>query len=75
MAAKRPAPQLLTIPETSERLRCSDNTVYRLIASGELPAVDIAPRGSRSSKTRVDESDIAAYIDAKKRTAKQLRTA
>jgi excisionase family DNA binding protein len=54
---------LLPIPATAERLRCSDMHVYRLIAAGELRAVDIAAPGSRRSKTRVRSDDLAAYIE------------
>ncbi|MFI0481706.1 helix-turn-helix domain-containing protein [Actinomadura sp. 9N215] len=61
---QRPVPesgcaQLLTIPETAARLRCSENTVYRLIASGDLPARDI---GRGRVRTRVVEADLAAFI-------------
>lgn len=59
--------QLLTIPQAAERLACSENHAYRLVASGELRAVDIAPRGSKRSKTRIREDDIAAYVNKKTR--------
>jgi len=61
--------QLLTIQQTGQRLGASDNHVYRLIASGELRAVDIAQPGSLRSKTRVRSDDLAAYIDQKTRQA------
>jgi excisionase family DNA binding protein len=54
----------LTIRSTSERLGCSENTVYRLIAAGKLRAVDIAPPGSLRSKTRVRSDDLDAYIES-----------
>jgi excisionase family DNA binding protein len=54
--------QLLTIPEAGERLRCSESHVYRLIAVGKIRAIDVAQPGSRKPKTRVSESDLAAYI-------------
>ena len=60
--------QLLTIPQTGARLGASDNHVYRLIAAGELRAVDIAQPGS-PSKTRVRTDDLAAYIEQKTRRA------
>lgn len=75
-APKRPASQLLTIPETAERLGdVSDNHVYRLIASGALNAVDISQPGARKSKTRVREDDLQAFIAARTRSAKRLRVA
>lgn len=60
---------LLTIPETATRLGCSDVHVYRLIASGDLAAVDIAQRAARKSKTRVRSDDLDAYIDGRTRRA------
>jgi excisionase family DNA binding protein len=62
--------QLYTIPETAERLRVADNTVYRLIASGSLKAVDLAPAGSTRSKTRIRDDDLARFIDARTRSAR-----
>ena len=61
--------ELLTIPVAAARLDCGDMHVYRLIASGELAAVDIAQPGSRRSKTRVRSDDLADYIERKTRTA------
>jgi excisionase family DNA binding protein len=65
--------QLLTIPETAARLRCSDNHVYNLIADGELTTVDIARRGSRKPKTRVPEDVAAAFLAGRTSKPKQLR--
>jgi len=51
-------PGFLTVPETAERMRVSKMTVYRLIRSGKLPAVQIG-------KTyRVKETDLEEYLDA-----------
>lgn len=70
------APALLTIPQTAERLGCSENHVYRLIAAGALRAVDIALPGSRRAKTRIREDDYAAYVkDHTRDTRPVLRTA
>jgi excisionase family DNA binding protein len=33
--------ELLTVAETMAKLRCSESTVRRLIATGELPAVRV----------------------------------
>lgn len=67
--------RLLTIPQTAERLGCSRWHVYDLIADGLLRSVDIAPRGSRRSKTRVREDDLQKLIDSRTRSARQLRSA
>jgi excisionase family DNA binding protein len=48
-------------------LGCSEMHVYRLIAAGELTAVDIATPGAGRSKTRVRSDDLADYIDRKTR--------
>lgn len=53
---------LLTIPEVSDRLRCSKAHVYRLISANLLQTVDIGVPGSKRAKTRIREQDITAYI-------------
>jgi excisionase family DNA binding protein len=67
----RPAPStgLLTIAAAAARLGCSDMHIYRLIAAGELDAVDISQPGARKSKTRVREDNLAAYIAGRTRRA------
>jgi excisionase family DNA binding protein len=60
---------LLTISAAAARLGCSGMHVYRLIASGELEAVDIAQPGARRSKTRVRSDNIDAYIESRTRHA------
>lgn len=45
--------QILTVAEIADRLRLSKMTVYRLIHSGELPAVRIG----RSFRVRAAEAD------------------
>lgn len=67
------APEILTIPETAERLHCSEQHVYRLIHAGELSSTDIAQPGSRKSKTRVLEASVAAFIRRRTRSARDLR--
>lgn len=67
--SRREAVDLLTIPATADRLECSDMHVYRIIAAGQLRAVDIAAPGSRRTKTRVRSDDLAAYIEARTRVA------
>lgn len=54
---------LLTPREAGERLGCSLNHVRRLVARGELRAVDIAGAASTRAKLRVRSDDLARYID------------
>jgi excisionase family DNA binding protein len=68
--AAQAAPKLLTIADTAARLGCSEMHVYRLIAAGELEPVDIAQPRARKPKTRISESDLARYIQAKTRPAR-----
>jgi excisionase family DNA binding protein len=58
---------LHTVPAAAEHLGCSDMHIYRLIAAGELRAVDIASPGAGRSKTRIRDDDLADYIDRKTR--------
>ena len=67
------ADPLYSIPRAATYLDCSENHVYRLIADGELDVVDIAPRRSRRSKSRVPQSQLDALIKSRKRTALTLR--
>jgi excisionase family DNA binding protein len=48
-------------------LGCSEMHVYRLIAAGELPAVDIATPEAGRPKTRIRSDHLADYIDRKTR--------
>ncbi len=52
------AQQLLTVAEVAAQLRVSTMTIYRLIRSGELPAV----RVGRNYRVRADE--LEAYLQA-----------
>lgn len=62
-----PDVELHSVVRVSEILECSDMHVYRLIANGELRAVDIANPGAGRSKTRVRSDDLADYIERKTR--------
>jgi excisionase family DNA binding protein len=53
------APQLLTVREVADRLKLSEKSVRRRIASGELPAVRL---GGRGTKLRVDERELDQYV-------------
>ena len=50
--------QLLTAAEVADQLRVSTMTIYRLIRSGELPAVRVG------RNYRVRDEDLTAYLDA-----------
>ena len=65
---------LHTIDRTAEILDVARVTVYRLIAAGDLESCDVAPSGSRRSKTRVSDDAIAAFVRNRTRKAKALRT-
>jgi excisionase family DNA binding protein len=56
-AENLPDPKFLTIAEVATMIRVSKMTVYRLVHSGELPAV----RVGRSF--RVTEEDVNAYLE------------
>jgi excisionase family DNA binding protein len=60
-------PLLLTIPQTAAELRVSACTVYELISDGVLEAVDIARRGSRTTRLRVPLAALEAYIASRPR--------
>jgi excisionase family DNA binding protein len=69
-------PSLLTIPETAAELRVSDDTVYRLIAKGDLATTDVAPTGSRKPKTRVVRASVNELIQRRQTGRRRpLRTA
>lgn len=53
---------VLTIAQVASHLECSKPHVYRLINSGALPAVDIAPPESKRTKTRVLVDDLNRFL-------------
>lgn len=56
--------KLHSVTETATKiLGCSEMHVYRLIAAGELTAVDIATPGAGRPKTRIRSDDLADYIE------------
>lgn len=61
--------QLFSVPAAAARLECSEMHIYRLVSTGELPAVDISRRGAGKSKTRIRSDDLDAYIEARTRRA------
>lgn len=58
------AEQMLTVPQVAARLVIGRTTVYELIAAGKLPIHDIG--SGKSTRIRVSESDLAAYIASTK---------
>lgn len=57
--------RLLTVSEAAKVLGYkSANSVYKLIAAGELPTVPLSVGG-----TRVDKKDLEAFIERLKRSA------
>lgn len=54
--------QLLTLAEAAGQLACSRSYVYRLIAAGDLHAVDIKASSNTRSKTRVRVDEVEAFI-------------
>jgi excisionase family DNA binding protein len=62
--------KLLTIPETADELGISPNTVYKMIACGDLRAVDMAVPGARRPKTRIRLEDLESFIEARTREAR-----
>ena len=55
--------RLFSIPDTAERLGMSARTVYRLIATGDLPAVLVGATGV-TKRYRVKASELDRYIDS-----------
>lgn len=63
---------LLTVPEAAEELRCSENTVYRLISEGLIQTCDIGLRGR--ARTRITQRALQDFIAART-TTRPRRTA
>jgi excisionase family DNA binding protein len=52
-------PELLTVSEVAQLLRCSRDTVRRLVAAGELTAVR---NPGRNSRLRIHRSSVRQYL-------------
>lgn len=50
---------LLVVREVAELMRVSRMTVYRLIRSGDLPAIRVG------RNLRIRQGDVAAYLEAR----------
>lgn len=57
MAREKPTYKFLTVREVAALMRVSNMTVYRLIKSGSLKAVQVGNR------YRVKEEDVHQYLD------------
>jgi len=67
--------QLLSLKQVAERLSISETSVKRMVASGELPYINVgASDGSLRPRKRISESDLFAFLE-KRRTQKPARTA
>jgi excisionase family DNA binding protein len=51
--------RLLRVPEVADRLRVSRQTIYRAVASGRLPAVQL---GGPGTPLRIDEHELEAWL-------------
>ena len=63
--------KLYSVAATAEALGCSKMHVYRQIAAGLLPTVDIGTPGAGRSKTRIRSDDLADYIDRNTRSPRK----
>jgi excisionase family DNA binding protein len=54
--------RLLTVTETAERLRCSRTSIYRKVATGDIPAVRLAEHGP----LRISADDLERWLDARR---------
>ena len=59
---------LLTVPEVAERLRMSRSSVYRRIATGELPALRLGARGP----LRIDARELDRLLRATENDVRSL---
>lgn len=55
--------RLLTPAQVGELWGCSAMTIRRWIASGRLPAVDIATPGAKKTRLRIRETDAIALLE------------
>lgn len=56
------SPGLLTAAEVAERLKVGRSTVYKLIASGTIPATVLGQGRVRPRGYRVTEAAVTAYL-------------
>jgi excisionase family DNA binding protein len=68
MSSDQPRVRFLTVAEVAEIMRVSKMTVYRLVHSGEMPAVRVG-RSFRVPKDALDHYLATAYIDGDRLTS------
>lgn len=56
---------LLTVKDAGELLGLKPNAVYNLIHTGELRAVNVAPKGRSRPRLRIRRDDLQAFVDAR----------
>jgi excisionase family DNA binding protein len=59
-----PLERLLSVPEAADILGVHRNTVWHLIADGELPAVRLGGRRPRSGRTLIEPAALRDHIAA-----------
>jgi excisionase family DNA binding protein len=52
---------LLSVDQVAAELGIHRSSVMRLIASGDLRAINVAPSGARRKTLKVDPDDLAAF--------------
>ncbi|MEO7146488.1 MAG: helix-turn-helix domain-containing protein [Terrimesophilobacter sp.] len=62
------AGRFLTIADAADVLNVSASTVYLLVRSGELPAIQTSTRG----QWRIERAQLEAYIEARYEEARRL---
>ncbi|GAA2521790.1 helix-turn-helix domain-containing protein [Rarobacter incanus] len=68
MPSDTPAAAFLTVAEVAERMRVSKMTVYRLVHSGELPAVRVG-KSFRVPQQALNEYLNSAFYDVDRATS------
>ena len=68
MSSDQPRVRFLTVAEVAEVMRVSKMTVYRLVHSGEMPAVRVG-RSFRVPQDALDHYLATAYIEGDRLTS------
>jgi excisionase family DNA binding protein len=56
------APELLTAREVAMILHVSRASVYRLVAAGELPSLNVGRGRTRGKMIRIPRGDLVSYL-------------
>lgn len=65
MSSESPSDRMLTPPAVARRLGVSPGKILNLIRGGELAAIDVATRGSRRPRYRIDPDALERFIAAR----------